>query len=420
MQGDLYRTNFGQVATPPDPRLPFPQEFTDPGSNEGGNLTTRLSHKFSSTSQYSLQFYYDHTKRDEFFINQSLDTLDIDFQHNFELTDRQDLIWGLGYRANMDKFGNTFYFNILPNQRNTQLFSAFIQDEIMLIDDELWLSLGSKFEHNDYTGFEGQPSARLMWAPSPKQRFWAAFSRSVRTPSRAEHNINAQRIVIPATPPQLPFPVDITLNGNTNYISEVQLAYELGYRFSLSDKASLDFTAFFNDYDKLRSTDQGNPDFSNLPLYVTQPQFFKNGNKGKTYGFEVATIWQMTDWWRWETNYSLLHTRIDESQKTEGISPQHKISMRALINPIDTVDLDFWLRYNGSTVAITPSSLSNQLIKDYVTLDIRLAWKPKSNIELSLIGQNLLADKHLEYFDENFVNPSYVPRSVYGKVALEF
>ncbi len=419
VQGDLYRTNFGQIATWPSPVAPFFQEKQDSGNNEGWNLTSRLNHKFSSTSEYSLQFYYDHTKREEFFINQVLDTLDIDFQHSFELTDNQNLIWGLGYRANMDEFGNTYLFKLLPKQRNTQLFNAFVQDEIMLIDNALWLSLGSKFEHNDYTGFEGQPSARLLWAPSPKQRLWAAFSRSVRTPARAEQDITALRTVIPPNQ-QVTVPTEVSLNGNPDYRAEVQLAYELGYRFSFSDKASLDFTAFFNDYDKLRSTNVGTLDYTNFPSSILQPLKFANSNKGKTYGFEAATIWQMTDWWRWETNYSLLHTRIDETQNTEGVSPQHKLSIRALINPIDQVDLDLWLRYNGSTKAITPRSFSSQIINEYVTLDVRLAWKPKSNIELSLVGQNLLADKHLEYFDENFVNPSYVPRSVYGKIALEF
>jgi len=49
--------------------------------------------------------------------------------------------------------------------RHPQLFSAFVQDQITLVEDTLSLTLGSKFEHNDHTGFEVQPTARFLWTP---------------------------------------------------------------------------------------------------------------------------------------------------------------------------------------------------------------------------------------------------------------
>jgi iron complex outermembrane receptor protein len=429
VQGDIYRTDINQALVAPTVIPPFQQNVNDTIASRGWNLTSRLKHAFSSTAGYTLQFYYDHTQRDEFLIQQSLDTLDVDFQNNFQLTDQQNAIWGLEYRSNLDNFRNTALTTLNPSSRNTQIFSAFVQDEIALIDDELWFTLGSKFEHNDYTGFEGQPNARLLWEPSTNQRVWASVSRSVRTPARADQDVSLLRGVIPTQIPQLggaTIPVEVTINGNKNFRSEVQLAYELGYRFTFSNKASLDLTAFYNDYTRLRGTSFGNPSISGFPpaLSVTQPIFFNNSGKANTYGIEAAVVWQMNNWWRWDTNYSYLDTNFDNPQANpSAISPQHKVSLRAAINPIDTVSLDFWLRYNSSATALSPVTEFNTLarhIKGYVTLDVRLAWKALPSLELSLVGQNLLADHHLEYIDETIVQPSTVPRAVYGKIALEF
>ena len=423
VQGDLYHTDSNQTVVAPSLAAPgFQQTIKDQAYNEGWNITSRLRHKFSTTAEYTLQIYYDHTRRNEFYSQQSLDTVDIDFQNNFELSENQDFIWGLGYRANLDKFSTTQVTSLKPNERNTQLFSAFLQDEFTLIDDALWLTIGSKFEHNDFTGFEGQPNARLMWAPSPKQRVWASFARAVRTPSRAEHDVSILRAIVPSPPiPQLgglSLPIEISIDGNRKFRAEEELSYELGYRFTLSQQASLDVAAFYNEYSSLRDTA--------LRRDINQPftqQTFEIVNSGKTqtYGVETSVVWQMTKWWRWDANYSFLKTESGTAQqRVLGFSPEHKASLRALITPIDNVNFDLWLRYNGNAKTPPVAAGSNVQVKDYVTLDARLAWKPHPTLELSIIGQNLLADHHLEFIDEAFGFPTETPRSVYGKVALEF
>ncbi len=427
LQGDLYRSSYNQLATTPLFVPPFSQELSDSGKNEGWNITSRLRHQFSSTSEYNLQFYYDHTKRLDLYSQQQLDTLDVDFQHNFELTDSQNFIWGLGYRTNMDKFGDTVISRIRPNKRNTQLFTAFVQDEIELIDNSLWLTIGSKFEHNDYTGFEGQPSARLLWAPTSQQRLWGSFSRSVRTPSRGEHDSEIHLAAFPGPPNPLfggaSLPIALTLDGDRSFQAEVQLAYELGYRYAFSEKASIDLTAFYSDYDKLRNGTDLQPILSQAPApHFDVPITINNLSRASTWGFEAVGIWQMTNWLRWDANYSYIKTEYDIQTNT-SVSPKHKMSLRAVINPIDNVNLDFWLRYNGTAIALSPvrsPQTSVQTIPDYVSLDVRLAWKPHPAVELSLVGQNLLDDSRLEYIDESFVTSTEIPRSFYGKVAFEF
>ncbi|MEQ1531776.1 MAG: TonB-dependent receptor, partial [Methylococcales bacterium] len=165
-----------------------PTPVTDQINTSGWNMTSRFNHTISSTADYSLQFYYDHYQREEFVINNRRDTLDLDFQNNFAYGDKQNFIWGLGYRYTTDLLRNQPFSTFNPNKRNTQLFSAFMQDEIRLMGDALLLTLGSKFEHNDYTGFQVQPSISAIWTPVAGHKIWGSISRAVRTPSRAEHN----------------------------------------------------------------------------------------------------------------------------------------------------------------------------------------------------------------------------------------
>lgn len=419
--GNLYRATLRQNLNLPIASAPFISNRNDTLDSAGWNLTSRLRHTFSATSEYSLQLYYDHTQRQEIIADQHLDTLDVDFQHLFNVSERQNIIWGASYRANLDKFANTPLTRFTPEHRNTQLFTSFIQDEIALFTDTLLLTIGSKFEHNDYTGFEGQPNARLLWSPSPKHRVWGAVSRAVRTPSRIEHNAN---ITVGAL--NLPLlgqtvPASLTLNGNNDFKAEVQYAYELGYRFTFSQQATLDITAFYNDYHRLRSRNYGNILVTGTPpnLDVQLPLYFNNTGTGNIYGFELSTVWQMLPWWRWDMTYSHLQTELhDTSNSPFAVSPQNKFSLRAVINPMEKINLDFFLRYVDTAKA--DIGLSTRTIQDYVTLDARLAWKIHPTVELALVGQNLIAAQHLEYIEETYVAPTQVPRSVYAKVTLEF
>lgn len=419
IQGDAYHSVINQNTTLPQLSPPFLNNFNESIDTFGGNLLARQQHTFSSTSDYSLQVFYDFYERNEVFIAESRHVADIDFQHRFALLDWNDIVWGIGYRYNHDDFSVSKIAQINPLSRNDHLFSAFVQDEITLIDDTLWFTLGSKFEHNDYTGFEAQPTARLMWALHHQHRLWGAVSRAVRTPSRLEHNSNALQSAIPPQP--LPFPpfssptIAVTLDGNNQFESEETISYELGYRTTFIKNLSIDFTAFYNDYRNLRSGEK-------IQTTPTSSVSINIGNdfSAHTYGFEIATIWQMLDWWRWDANYSLLKTEYNDRsvEKSLGRSPQQHLSIRSAISPRKDIELDIVFRYVGTNTAI--SAFGTAMIKDYVSMDIRLAWRPAKDIELSLVGQNLLAEKHLEYQQELLTTATEINRGMYGKLAWHF
>jgi iron complex outermembrane receptor protein len=124
LQGDIY-----------DGRVAQPVTNGDIGV-AGGNVIGRWSHTFSEDSDFKLQLYYDRTHRNiPGTFAEDLDTYDMDFQHRFPLGERNDIVWGLGYRLIEDDVRNTAALAFLPAQLSRQWFSGFVQDEIALVKD---------------------------------------------------------------------------------------------------------------------------------------------------------------------------------------------------------------------------------------------------------------------------------------------
>jgi iron complex outermembrane receptor protein len=412
LQGDLYSGRLNQTYFLPATNAPaFAETNASKLNVSGGNVLGRWSHAFSESSDLKLQVYYDRTVRHGPVLNEDRDTLDLDLQHRFLLGERHDLVWGAGYRASSDEIDNTYAIAFNPDQRTSQLFSLFAQDEITLIHERLRLTLGSKFEHNDFTGFEYQPGGRLSWTPTDRQTIWASVSRAVRSPSRAEDDIRLRQMT--------PAPgVHALLTGDRRFDSEELLAYEAGYRWRPLDSVSLDVAAFYHDYDQLRSLEPGG--------VVPGPPFTViatagNGLHGETYGVEFAPGWQVTDWWRLQAAYTFLQMQLHHgagsgdttSERDEGRSPHHQFSLRSLLNLPHNVELDSTVRY--------VDSLPDFQIPGYVVIDVRLAWRPFKDFEVAIVGQNLLDDRHPE-FQSLFIPTERieVQHSVYGKVTWRY
>ena len=103
------------------------------------------------------------------------------------------MVWGLGARVIVKSdYGNGYDFTIVPNHRLDTLFSAFLQDELKLAAS-LSLTIGSKLEHNDFTGSAFEPSAQLVWTPTEKQTVWMSASRAIREPSSVDDGPRSRR-----------------------------------------------------------------------------------------------------------------------------------------------------------------------------------------------------------------------------------
>ena len=421
-EGDLYQGNAGEIAFFPVSLLP-PENATAPLRDRysGGNLLARWNRTFSPGSQTSLQVYFDRTARSDSTYNLGENTFDIDFQNHILWGARQDIVWGLGYRVSSDEINPTFRISVTPASRITQLFSSFVQDEITLRPDRLHLSLGARLEHNDYTGFDFQPSARMVWTPNLKNSIWGAVSHADRTPARSDTDFRVNFEVLPGPND---FPMLVSLFANPKQKNEQLTAFETGYRTTLTSQFSLDLTAFYNRYHDLVSVEPGamrietNP----APVHLLIPESFGNGLYGETHGIEAFANWKMASFWTLSPGYTFfsMHLHpfagsqdITSTSGTEGGTPDHQAQLRS------SVSLPWNLQWNASAYFV--NRLPAQSIPSYARLDTGLTWPVGERISLSVAGQNLLKDLHPEYSGpDSTVQSGQMRRAAYAKITWSF
>jgi iron complex outermembrane receptor protein len=235
---NVYRGVFNQEVILPERQPPYASVSPDEAIATGHNGMARWQRTMSPTSEMSLQVYYDHTDRDERFARERNSQADLEFQHSFA-ADAHTIVWGTGLRFTRNTVDGKHFFDLPRASRDYRLFCAFVQDEIALFDGRVALTAGTKFENNEYTGNELQPSLRAMWKVADQHRLWGSASRAVRTPMRAEDEFRVAYVVIPAGTPQNPGPPARGLRGDRVRGLRFRDARRLRIRLSLRRPACL-------------------------------------------------------------------------------------------------------------------------------------------------------------------------------------
>lgn len=347
-------------------------------SVSGHNLRSVWSRVLSEGSDVRVQLYYDHTNRDiPALFGERLSTYDVDVQHGFFMGERQRVVWGFGYRLIDDDVDNSATFAFLPSAVRRDWLTAFVQDELSLVSDRVRLTLGSKFEHNDYTGVEVQPNVRLQWASGENSSVWAAASRAARVPSRIDREL--------FSPAEAPY----VLVGNPDFVSETVLAYETGYRLRVRESVVLSVAGFVNDYDHLRSIEGVDP-----PAPI--PATLRNDVEGTSWGAELTADVLLREGWLLRIGHTELRTRLHAkngsevtAQDTVTTDPDRQFFLRSSVDLGPEVTADASFRWIGP--------IASQRVPGYRELDARLAWRPIDGLELSAIGRSLLHTRHAEF-----------------------
>lgn len=368
LQGDIYAGEFGQLNAPNI-------------DVDGGNIIGRWTHHFERDSSLMLQAYFDRTHRlIPNVFEEHRNTFDLELQRRLVLG-QHDIVFGGNYRVSSDEIGNLGpSLAFLPDEDTVHLVSAYVQDEWFLIPDTLALIGGSKFEYNSFSGFEIQPTGRFVWNPVKGQTVWGAISRAVRTPTRID-----QDLVVP-NPSSGGFPV---LLSNRDFESEVLVAYELGYRVKPVEHLALDFALYYNDYTNLRSAEPRGP--------LGFPLVLENKLEGNSYGGALSAQWRITDWWELNGSISVLQIDLNPAPGSSGISngsgegndPNCSLVAHSMLDLPGNIKFDTVLRFvNDLPQPATPA---------YLTMDLRVAWSPIKNLELSVVGRDLFDNEHPEF-----------------------
>ena len=444
VQGDIYRGHSGETSQINFLIPPYNALLGTDQKVSGGNLLARWQHELSPNDSFTWQAYIDHSRRDwPAHLQERRDTFDLDFQYRTRRFPGHDLVLGVGYRTSRDTLKASYsgvpssavpFAIFTPNAIRQDLLSLFAQDDIILLPEKLILTLGIKLEHNDYTGLETQPNVRLLWSPQPDTTLWTSAARAVRIPTRVDHDGNVnQNVFAPSSPlNNFPWPVLIQTGGSVA-ASEVVHAYEAGWKQRLSSALSFDLAVFYHDYRSLRSvaflpplcqpaTQPPAACFASPASYILQVVEAGNDVEGNSHGFELTTDWrpQPTLLFRASMGYFSMHLHRKpgvESMEQSGSFPEWQGALRMAWNPRPDTDVDFWLRRVGRVSEI-PGGRS---VPSYNELDLRLAWRPSKQVELALVGRNLLHRRHQEFASELADMPTMmIERSIFGQVNWKF
>jgi iron complex outermembrane receptor protein len=304
-----------------------------------------------------------------------------------------------------------YTFGFVPGSRSYNMISGFVQDEIEIVDDKFYVTLGSKFEGNSFTGFEYQPSARGLWVLDKRHVLWGAVSRAVRTPNRYDEDVRIRRFIPPF--------IYVDINGNPNINSEEVIAYELGYRAQTTKRFAWDVSLFYNKYRNLTGIIEQS--ITPMPpiIFINS---LENCGHGETYGFEWTASWEATSTWKLGGSYSFLVTQSEYYDPNGNVirlpignnfnDPRNQVRLQSYWSFAPNWEFDVFLRYVdqfSTEIATTPS---------YLTMDVRLGWRPRKNLEFSIVGQNLFSPSHAEMnYDTYYGEPNYqTNRAVFAKM----
>jgi iron complex outermembrane receptor protein len=418
VEGNLLQTGEGQTLTSIlVNQLPAQPTFNDRVTVGAGDLQAQYNHIFSNGSELSWRTSFDRYHRYDQ-AESAVANLDTGLQYHFHIGSWNDLVAGAGYRFTDASYIGVYDSFLVPDHSHQSLFSVFLQDEIKLARN-LTFTVGSKLEHNAFTGFEYEPSAQLVWTPKDRQSVWISASRAIREPSLLDQNINYAAAIVPL-PSYGTFGV-WELLGNPQLKAESLLDYELGYRNQVNRKMSFDVTAFLSNYKDLRTTDPGTPYLTLTPgpPHVVLPEIWGDLGWAHDYGVELSGSWDVTSRWRLSPGFSFLQMSIqpgpaatNSAYASPGYSPQHQGQLRSSVK--------LGKRLEWDTSAYFVGRLNNGPVPAYNRLDTRLGWTLGESMYFSVSGQNLLTPRHYEFLNGYDVNPTEVERSIVGKITWHF
>jgi iron complex outermembrane receptor protein len=416
LQGDVYAGSqqLGGVAY--TDISPYTELFETNSDSSGGNILGKISHEFSADSTMQLQMFFDRTNRASFRGGTHSTTYDLDLQHQYAFSKRNEFVYGFGLRVLDDEFYSDGSFSADPRVRVYEKTNTFIQNGYELLPEELKLVTGVKIEHNEFTGAELQPNVRLQWLIEPKLSVWGAVSRAVRTPSRFEHDLGVD---IVGFDPGMGLPGVARLVPNKEMDSEELLAYEIGMKAYPGSNLSFDAVIFLNRYDKVNTFDYRETFFDGSS--VVQPIVVGNNSEARTYGGELSFDWHAHSRLRFIGTYSYIANNVVATADAADIdielrqdyNPAHQLTLRTQINLGANWELDPIVRYVDTIAGLA--------IDSYIELDLRLGYRPSSEWEFALVGQNLLHESRQEFSNNpNGIYAGELERAVLGKVTWRF
>jgi iron complex outermembrane receptor protein len=371
---------------------------------DGGNLLARYTCCARDNGRWSLQAYYDGYLRQEPTIySEHRSTEALEFQQQWQLGAANTLVYGADLKNSRDETGGPAYAILFdPAARSLDTYGAYLQDQSSWLDNRATLTVGTRADHNSFSGFELQPTARFGYALNPQWYAWTAVSRAVRTPNRIDSDIAVY------CPPPNGFPgtcgPGLFRVGNPGQQSEELVAYEGGTRLRAGNSLSFDLTGYFNDYTRIRSQER-------TPPFGT----FANNLAARGAGGTLSAFWQPSPAYSMRAWFSVLELAARRAAgndgstiaQLEGSDPRQQAGLSVDYRPTTRWSLRGDLRY--------VAALDYYRVPAYAELSLDTIYRLAGPMTIALKGDNLLHSRHAEFGDS--LSRSALRRSLFVELA---
>ena len=414
LHGDVYRVTTGVagfwmpiVTTPAQSGADYQglNHFT------GRNLVFRMEKELTTDIKFIGQLLYDQSTIDTKVIHEKKETFDGDFQLDVADVLSQNISVGMDLRRLRSRYDNTPQFQ-MPS-RMTGLASFFINDELSLLDGHLRIIGGVKLERNSYTKWINQPSVRAV-ASNDNWALWVAASRAARTPNDME---NGLRWNLRRTAGKV-----LRQVGDGRAKEEKVTSYEVGARLRPNKDSLIEVTGFKILYKGVLDTWQNRSATNPFIINGIVPEYLTNVLNGKGDGFEANFRYQPAEWIALKGSYTYLHQNyidypIQDSEtiwtvkSNKGQDPKSRFHIGASLNPFENIEFDTNFYFTGP--------FREGDVNGYHKLDMRVAWKPIKELEISLVGQDMLKASYKSNIDsimgyESKIQQRYYMQAVYN------
>ncbi|GAV21076.1 outer membrane receptor for ferrienterochelin and colicins [Mariprofundus micogutta] len=423
LHGDAYQIHSGQLGywMPNPTPLNFINLSNSDNGYSGKNLVLRMEKELTSNIAFKGQLFYDQYKVHTRIIREKKESFDGDFQLDFSDVLNQNISIGTNLRGIRSHFDSTPQFQ-MPS-RSTSLASFFVNDELSLFDGKFRIIGGVKMEKNSYTKWESQPSIRAI-ASDDNWAIWASASKSVRTPNDLENGLVWNRKASGCwTSPVTRVACLVRQIGDGRAQTEKVKTYEIGARVRPTSKSLIEVTAFKTIYKGVLDTWQDRNLANPLIPQAIVPEYLTNVLNGKGDGIEANFRIEASEGLTFKGSYTYLHQNYVDYPVADGETiwtvrsnreqdPKSRFHAGVSWNPIKEIEFDANLYFNG------PFRDNN--VTGHHRLDVRVAYKPVEELEISFVGQDLMNLKHRENEDNSMQYSSLVQQRWYAQATYSY
>ena len=326
-----------------------------------------------------------------------------------------------GYDFSKQNVGTTFIVSNAsrnglkdPKTYSMSEHAGFIEDEWQILDEKLFLTLGSRLTHNEFFGNHLSPRAYLVYNATDTLSLKGGVATGYKTPN--VNQISPEVGTIQGGWRIVDF-------GNKDLKPEKSTTYEVGAYYDNQADFRGSVTLFRNEFkDKILDTD-GSKRVNGIPAFgtCTNAPHVNCPGWGTYFNIEGATVWgielsgdyDILSNLNFSSNYTYNKSKIKTGNPTintpngpmkfsqtglnrlDGKSltatPEHTLHATLTYKPVKSVKTFFGANYESKLTSVNfgAGNSVRENTKDLLTFDTGVSWDANKHLTLSLNAYNI-------------------------------